>query len=209
MTIIIAMAVLSEKEGKPYILFGSDSLQVDYELIRGKKEVIGKKENQQKVFKFNDNLIAFMGVFDTDVVYALLDHLNNFTARETGLGEILELVKNYILSHLSEPDTVTENITVIVGKIESDFPKLVMFEATKNFDIEWNAELMEVIEMPDHQFYVSGEQAPPDLAAKLSNGINQNDSIESVTKNVSGFLKEVASIYPETCNQNIRIMHLV
>lgn len=151
-----------------------------------------------------------MGVFNTDVVFALLDHLNNVTTKEMVLGEVLDITKDYILSHMSSPEVGIENITVITGKVDRDIPKLAMFEVTtKEFDIEWNTELMEVVEIPDHQFYVSGAQAPLDLVNRLSDDINRNDSIESVTKNVSEFLKEVASMYPETCNQNIRIMHLV
>lgn len=208
LTILIAMAARPSNGEKPYVLFGSDSLEVKYRLKEdGTKEAVDRNESQQKIFRKHDKLFAFTGLFDLSVVLDLPDYLENRITKETDIKAAAEIVLGFIKGQ----KLLIYNISVIIGQIDSnEKPSLV------GFDMDGEGQVGEPIEpvvlegISEYWVIVAGEEPPVNLNEKLKSEIDRSNlSISSLEKSVEQFLRQVASEYPETCNQNIRIEKLM
>ncbi|MGE7951922.1 hypothetical protein [Lysinibacillus xylanilyticus] len=210
MTVIVAMVVNPKNGEKPYVLFGSDSLRVEYDLIDSEPVETGRDENQQKIFIVQNNLISFMGLFDTDIS-DLLKYLENNTTVETKIEDIVDIAKEFIDRDLAREDSKTKYITVLFGQIDNNGnPVFAYLEFDKARYKDANIEYIKLKESPDFDYIVSGpDNHPKELEDEYVYEIEQNDSIDAVKKSTEQFLKQLASLFPENCNQDIKIKCLV
>lgn len=207
MTIITALIMNPENNQEPFVVFGSDSLQVDF-LIEGvNKKIVGRYENQQKIFKLQNSLIAFTGNFEEGLIYEILDYLESNTSKESDIFYLIEIAKEFLLSRLV--GSTTEYITITIGTIGADGnPKLVNFIINNGNEIEYETKLLELRTGVPFKFMTAGVEVPDELFNSLARELDGEYELKIVTLCLEKFLKEVAKLYPDTCNQNIKIYTL-
>lgn len=208
MTVIIAMAVHPSNGENSYILFGSDSLQVNYRVDGEERIALSYDHNQQKIFKLHNYLVSFAGSFDVEVIFDMLEFLEEHTNEKNCLDDITEIAIEYFEYRMLE-GAVINNAVMFIGRISSEGkPTIAYFEIEEqNYsDVE-----VFVIEANDNQrfgYVTAGKPVPDELTYTLRDEINPDDNVSLVEGIVEKFLLGVAKSHPEECNEIIKFKYL-
>ena len=204
MTIVLAILVEPKNNQKPFVIFGSDSLQVKCQIEGSTKKEIGKDENQQKIFEIHNFLIAFTGNVQSGFISEIIKFLAENSSKENDISTLLEIAKGYVMSRIKESST--EEITITIGTLDTDGkPILKYWKVIKaNETIDEPLSLETSNEKP-FRFLTAGVEVPDDLMDSLENDIKHEDDFDTVMKNAKKFLGNVAKRYPDVCNQNIKL----
>lgn len=207
MTIVLAILVEPKNNQKPFVIFGSDSLQVSYQIEGSTETEIGKDENQQKIFEIHNSLIAFTGNVQRGFISEIMKFLIGNSSEKTDISTLLEIAKGYVMSHLKESST--KYITITIGTLDTDGkPKLKNWKVEKANETKEESHSLETSNEKPFRFLTVGMEAPDNLMDSLENDINNEDDFDTVMKNAKKFLGNVAILYPDECNQNIKLKAL-
>ncbi|MDA1558305.1 hypothetical protein PDK45_25590 [Bacillus cereus] len=196
MTAIIAIMVQRPK-GKPFIQIVSDSKRTTTDLP-GSETYRTEENDAKKIFKINKTVITISGSFDPHYQINLIKELSINTKKDISLVSFTEFVLTYTKSYIetAHPDV---GIKIVIGKIESNVPKMSSFIATKNKDIS-----ADYIEIPKNnlRLIMNGENPPKYLLEKYENPSLYGDfSPPSVRKVAEEYLTEMHRLHPNTCNE--------
>src|SRR5690625_3523605 len=109
MTVLLTVAVRPKDGLKPYLLMGSDSLQIKGHSIFSDDgevmdvEVVSRDENYQKIFKVNDKLIGITGRYNEELTSLLVTYLKD---NDTQIKELTQLALNYVREYITNDDSI-------------------------------------------------------------------------------------------------------
>ncbi|MEZ7173708.1 hypothetical protein [Sporosarcina sp. OR05] len=211
MTVLIAMAAYPPSGEKPYVLFGSDSLEVIYSLAEdGVIEVDDRNESQQKIFRKHDKLFAFAGLFESSLVLNLMNFLDSEIAQETEIETTAEIILGFIRGQMFSENVTVYNISVIIGQIDkSGKPSLLAFDVNKDGLVQEPVDAVTLENELEYWVIPAGEEPSFAIKEKFQEGIEKSNlDMALVEQTIERFLKEAAGEYSETCNQDIKIKKL-
>lgn len=211
MTVLFAIAARPLDNLKPYFLMGTDSLRIDGRPIFSEDgrmvdfQIISKDEDSQKIFKVRDKLVGMTGRFNIDITDGLIRYLNE---KDRDNEELSRLALSYIEEVIENDQTGLEyqRCTVTIGSCKDSIPTVSYLEYDTR---ESKKSLIETIEVKPGSFYpifAGNKLKSSDLIEKTLKRIsNSNLNLVVVKRATMDYLKEAATRYPDTCNQNIKI----
>lgn len=211
MTVMLTVAVKPKDGLKPYILMGSDSLQVkgvpayseDGEVID--IEVVSRDNHYQKIFKVNYKLIGMAGYFSDELTDLLISFLKE---NDTTIDKLTQIAHDFIKDYVANDNSVEyQRVTLSLGSCENSVPTVSYIEVDTRTLPETIIDVCEITKVGSFVQIFSGNRKKTldlqDAFIKrvLNNSINYN--IRSVRNAAKEYLEQSALRYPETCNQNI------
>ena len=211
MTVMLTVAVKPKDGLKPYILMGSDTLQIqghptfseDGDVVS--IEEVSRNENYQKKYHINNKLIGMTGRFNEDLTNLLINFLKENDTTIDKLSQIAhDFVKDYITNDIS---VEYQRVTVTIGSCDDSRPTVSYIEVDTRYLSETIIDICEVTEAGSFvPIFTGNRKNTPDLQVAFiervqNNSINYN--IRSVRNAAKEYLEKAALRYSETCNQNI------
>ncbi|PFO03751.1 hypothetical protein COJ85_14005 [Bacillus sp. AFS076308] len=133
MTVLIGVAVKPRNGDKPYLIMGSDSKRVKYNMLEnGTSTIIGVEEDYEKIFPVNNKLIAMTGMFPDDLTLKFLDFIKE---NDTQIEELTKIGFEFIKKRIIDSGFQVARCTVIIGSCENSEPKIGYIEVD-NQDID-------------------------------------------------------------------------
>lgn len=210
-SVLVAIAVKPKDGLKPYLLMGSDSKEVLIEavpLVSGELDFkISTNENKEKIFRVNDILVGMTGKHDDTLMVSFIEHLRE---NDMEFEKLSYLSFDYIKKYVENENRYDALCAVTMGCCKNSKPILTRFTVDKTKLTDAN---IRIIEPPDNNCipsYSGKSVGLDDLREKFEKGVRDsiNINLVAVKKTATEYLKAAAARYPETCNQNIRIMYL-
>jgi len=211
MTVLLTVAVRPKDGLKPYLLMGSDSLQIKGHSIFSDDgevmdvEVVSRDENYQKIFKVNDKLIGITGRYNEELTSLLVTYLKD---NDTQIKELTQLALNYVREYITNDDSIEyQRVTVTMGSCENSRPRISYIEVDTRDLPETIIDVCEVGKIGSFvPVFAGNRKNTKDLQEAfngrvLNDGINFNITV--VRRAAKEYLEKAAARYPETCNQNI------
>lgn len=208
MTVLFAMAARPEVGQVPYILMGSDSLEINLDKDRN---LISRNDDAKKIYKINDKLVSYSGRLDTCFREDFLKFLNE---NDCELSELYKVVYQYVYDYMVNVEIAPDaKCAIYIGCCNNSIPELAEIKIKKS-------ELSKAV----HEHYVAEEnqyivktagsiRIPEDddlfdtIIGNLGNSC-PTLSLACVRKVAKDYLEKAAARYPETCNQNIKFERL-
>lgn len=209
MTVLIAIAAKPNNVDQvPYILMGSDSLEI---ILERDLSEIGRNEDADKIFKINDKLVSISGRLDPIFRSSFLEFLNE---NDCELNQLYKLAYQYVYDHIENVE-LNENAkcAIYMGCCNNSTPELVEIIIDKS-DLTNATCTYEIAEYDQFIVKMTGSISVPkddDLSDTFMSRVNKGcptASLSCVRKAAAEYLKSAAARYPETCNQNIKFKRL-
>lgn len=93
MTIVLAILVEPKNNHKPFVIFGSDSLQVDYQIEDSTEIELERVEDQPKIFEIHNSLIAFTGNVQKGFISDIRKFLTDKSSNKDDLSTLMDIAK--------------------------------------------------------------------------------------------------------------------
>ncbi|MBT2701590.1 hypothetical protein J7E79_30545 [Bacillus sp. ISL-40] len=209
MTVLIAIAARPNTGEVPFILMGSDSLEIN--LDKNLTE-IGRNEDAEKIYKINDKLVSVSGRLDPGFISSFLQFLDE---NDCELSKLYKLAYQYVYEHIVNVEIHADaKCAIYIGCCNNSTPELVDIRIKKN-DLSNTVCTYEVAET-NGQFIakMAGSITVPnddDLFDAFKSRVEercQTLSLICVRRAAEEYLKKAAARYPDTCNQIIKFERL-
>lgn len=209
MTVLIAIAANPNDVNQvPYILMGSDSLEINVD--RDLRET-GRNENADKIYKVNDKLVSISGRLDPGFRSDFLEFLNE---NDCELSEMYKLAYRYIYEHIKNVEVnETSKCAIFIGCCANSTPELVDIRIKKK-DLSNTVCEYHTLEEGQIIANMAGSIKVPeddDLSDVFMRRVTEgciSASLSCVRIAAKEYLMSAASRYPATCNQNIKFERL-
>ena len=216
MTVLLTVAVNPSNNDKPYILMGSDSLQIKgHGIYSDEGELIDideyyRDDRYEKKFEINRKLIGLTGRYNEDFNELIL---NSIKENDVNAVEMSKLLHDYTKKLVeSDKDIENQRITITIGTIEKGVPILSYIEVDTR---DLPETILDTIELKQKGSFVPVFAGNRKKTIDLQENFNQrvmNNSINfnmtSVRKAANEYLVKSAERYPLTCNTNITFKRL-
>jgi len=209
MTVLIAIAARPNNVDQvPYILMGSDSLEINLE--RDLTE-IGRNEDADKIFKVNDKLVSISGRFDPSFRGSFLEFLNE---KDCELARLHKLAYQFVYDHMENVEINDDaKCAIYIGCCTKSTPELVDIRINKNdlsnavcaYEVAGNEQF--IVKMAGSIGVPKDDDLSDTFMSRVTKGC-PTASLSCVRKAAEEYLKNAAARYPETCNQNIKFKRL-
>ena len=211
MTVMLTVAVKPKDGLKPYILMGSDSLQIQgYPTFSANGEVTGieevsRNDNFQKIYNVNSKLIGMTGRFNEELKELLINFLKE---NDTKIEELSQLAHDFVKDYITNDSSIEyQRVTVTIASCDNARPIVSYVEVDTRGLSETIIDICEVTEFGSFlPMFTGNRKKTSDLQVAFiervqNNSINYN--IRSIRNAAREYLEKAALRYPETCNQNI------
>lgn len=209
MTVLITIAAKPNDVNQvPYILMGSDSLEIN---VESDLTEISRNENADKIYKVNDKLVSISGRMDPSFRSNFIDFLNE---KDCELSELHKLAFQYVYDHMENVEINDEaKYAIFIGCCNNSAPELADIRVKKN---DLSNTVCEYLLLENDQIianFAGSISVPEDddlsdtFMRRATEGCT-SASLSCVRKAAEEYLKSAASRYPDTCNQIIKFERL-
>lgn len=208
MTVLFAMAARPEVGQVPYILMGSDSLEINLDKDRN---LISRNDDAKKIYKINDKLVSYSGRLDTCFREDFLKFLNE---NDCELSKLYKLVYQYVYDYMVNVEIAPDaKCAIYIGCCNNSIPELAEIRIKKS-ELSKAIYKHHVPEKDQLLIKVAGSIREPeddDLFYSILGNMTERCpdlALPRVRIVAKEYLEKAAARYPETCNQNIKFERL-
>ncbi|GAB6553203.1 hypothetical protein ACQVSN_07030 [Bacillus mobilis] len=208
MTVLIAIAANPNTDQVPYILMGSDSLEIN---LDKDLTLMSRNEDANKIYKIKDKSVSISGRFDPSFRNSFLEFLQE---KDCELSKLHKLAYQYVYEHMVNVEINPDaKCAIYIGCCNNSVPELVEIRIKKS-DLSSTVCTYEVAEKNQFIVKIAGSIRVPnddDLSDQFMSRVAERCptlSLTCVRRAAEEYLKKAAARYPETCNQNIKFERL-
>lgn len=213
MSVLLAVAV-RPKKGKSYALIGVDSKQIkgifkdNNDCNLSNLEIIRVEDDFNKAFKLNNIIYGITGQADDEIMTVIHEYIRN---NDSEIETLLPKIELYAKKLLKDSNDIKEQRIVITlaGRYNGE-AVLAQIQLDKRGASTGSKSGFLQISKNGFVEIFAGKTREYDLQKVFRDTINGSTSLqkELVKKTMRKYLKKVATRYPETCNQNIKIFEI-
>lgn len=196
MTIVVGVIAKPKGKRKPFFIIGSDTRGIN--LDNGQ---IIQVDNQLKVFPFNSMFLGLAGAVPNDIFEDLSKVIKDL---DLSFDQACEWLKREIKIYLDNYEMIKGinywRIRLILGAVESNVPKMAVFEYDTRYLKEMTCEKHSLADRGFIIDFIGDTSRTKNAQELLKKKLSYSNSLRDTKSLMADFMYHTAEIYPRECN---------